>query len=89
MKKFCLNCGEELFLALGGKKFCCSLCREKYERKKLFPGDKVNTIENSFPLFKAVAAASRTLQEFDEYRKIYFGGDGDDKRRTERRPRAE
>ena len=89
MKKFCLNCGEELFLAQCRKKFCCPQCWREYWLKKDLLGDRVYTIANSFQLFKAVVAASQTLQEFDEYWKTYFRGDKSDKHGTERRPRAE
>ena len=88
MRKFCLNCGEELFLAPKRKKFCCPQCWNEYQRKKDLIGDRVYTINNSFLLFKAIVDASRTPQEFNEYWETYFRGGKSDGAGTERRPRA-
>ena len=88
LRKFCLNCGEELFLAPKHKKFCCPQCWNEYQRKKIFLGDRVHTINNSFQFFKTIVNASQTPQEFNAYWECYFGGGKSDGAGTERRPRA-
>ncbi len=69
MKKFCLECGEDITYSLSGqRKFCCKECGEKY--RKTAP--KHHTIADSFKLFKNIVAASNSPKEFNAYWQKYF-----------------
>lgn len=68
MKRFCRQCGAELFPSR--RKFCSASCAQKYKYST-----NPDTIPYHFKLFKNIVAASETVEEFNEYWKKYFRGD--------------